>query len=110
MVLINVLILTTIVCFIVDVSGIVDSVKRRIWKWLFKDREYNEFQLKPFDCSLCLSFWVGLIYIICLGQFNIPMIGYVCLMSLLSGVITKMMKLVVIFLEVVQDKILSKIE
>ena len=111
MILINVFLITAIVCFIVDISGFVDSIKRGIWRLIMgKDRQYQEFNMKPFDCSLCLSFWSGLIYLLCVGQFNIPMICFVAFMALLSGVISKMMKLVVISIEVLQDKILSKIE
>lgn len=111
MILINVFLITAIVCFIVDISGFVDSVKSGMWRLIMgKDREFQDFRLPPIDCSLCCSFWSGLIYILCIGQFNIPMIGFVCLMALLSGVISKLMNLVVILLEVAEDKILSKIE
>lgn len=92
--MINLLIITGIVCFIVDISGFVDTIKRWVWKWLFKDREYNDFELKPIDCSLCMSFWIGLIYLICVGQFNVLMIGYVCLLSLLSSNITGLLIIV----------------
>lgn len=99
-----------IVVYIVDISGIVDTIKQVIWRWLFKDREYREFRLKPFDCSLCLSFWSGLIYLLCVGQFNIPMIGYVCLLSALSGVIGNCVKVVTIILGCAIDKLLKIIE
>lgn len=111
MILINVFLITTIVCFIVDVSGFVDNIKRGIWRLIMgKDKPFQEYRLPPIDCSLCLSFWSGLIYLLCVGQFNIPMIGFVCLMALLSGVIGKAMNLLVISIEVLEDKILSKIE
>lgn len=87
--MINIVLLTTIVCFIVDISGFVDSVKGLIWKLVIgKNKPFQDFNMKPFDCSLCCSFWVGLIHLLCVGQFNIPMIGFVCLFSLLSSNIT----------------------
>lgn len=111
MILINVFLITTIVCFVIDISGFVDSVKRGIWRLIIgKDKPFQYFNMKPFDCSLCCTFWSGLIYILCVGQFNIPMICFVCLMSMLSSVISKALNLLVILIEVVEDKILSKIE
>lgn len=93
--MINLLVITAIVCFIVDISGFVDSIKRGIWRVIMgKDKQYQEFNLKPFDCSLCCSFWVGLIYLLCVGQFNVLMIGYVCLLSLLSSNITGLLIIV----------------
>ena len=40
--------------------GIIDEIKILIWKWLRKE-PYKEYRLKPLDCSLCMSFWIGLI-------------------------------------------------
>lgn len=28
--------------------------------------------IKPFTCSLCMSFWCGIIYLLCTGNFTIP--------------------------------------
>lgn len=106
----DIVVIVCIVVFIIDVSGIVDSIKHTIWKWLFKDREYRWFSLKPFDCSLCMSFWMGLIYLLCVGQFNIPMIGFVCLMAGLSGIIGNTFKMITILLGRMVDKLLTLIE
>lgn len=111
MVFIELLILSIIVCFIVDISGFIDSVKQGLWKWVYNGKkEYSEFRLKPFDCSLCLTFWSGLIYLLCVSQFNLLMIGYVCLLSMFSGFISKVLNVAVIMCEWVVDKILSTIE
>lgn len=106
----DLIVLVCIVVFIIDISGIVDTIKHGIWKWLIKDKEYREFRLKPFDCSLCMSFWMGLIYLICVGQFNIPMVGFVCLLSAFSGIIGNCVKVVTILLGTAIDKLLTLIE
>ena len=111
MVFIELLVITTIVCYIVDITDFVGSAKQTLWKWVFgKNKEYREFRLKPFDCSLCLSFWSGLFYLLFVGQLNILMIGYVCLLSMFSGFISKVLNVMVIMCEWVVDKILSTIE
>lgn len=55
-------ILFTIV-FIVDYSGVVLYIKKLIWRFLNGNKlPFQYYQIKPFDCSLCMSFWVLLIY------------------------------------------------
>lgn len=70
------------VTFIVDLSGSVDSLKRGIKYILsggkFKDSNYR---LLPLDCSLCMTWWTCLIYLLCVHQFTIPMITVVAVLS-----------------------------
>lgn len=89
MLYVNLLMLSAIICYIIDISGVVDSLKYAIWRWLFNGkREYEDFRLKPFDCSLCMCFWSGLIYLLITQSFTIWAVGYVCLLSHLSTEIT----------------------
>lgn len=84
----NLLILQFIVVFIVDLSGFIGSIKTLIWRWIFNNKkEYREFRLPPFDCSLCMVFWSGLIYLIAVHQFNMLTIGYVVLLSFTSDLV-----------------------
>ena len=86
MVILNLFLITFIVVFIVDVSGAVDSLKSGI-KWVItKGKMSNSnYRLKPFDCSLCTSFWIGLIYLLCTSNFAISYIACVCLLSASTG-------------------------
>lgn len=87
--MINLFILTCIIVFIIDLSGFVDEMVKRLYYKYIKVGDYHTLipKLKPFTCSLCLSFWVGLIYLLITRQFTILMIGYVCLLSFLSPII-----------------------
>ena len=83
--LLNLLIIQFITVFIVDISGVVDSIKTGI-KWILtkgkmKDSDYT---LKPLDCSLCLTFYGGLIYLICTSEFTFINIAIVCALSALT--------------------------
>ena len=84
-ILINILLISFIVVFIVDISGIVDTIKYWIWKKYVKYGDYHNLQLKPFSCSLCMTWWVNIIYIIAIGEFTIPYIAFITLCSLLSS-------------------------
>lgn len=87
--MINLFILTCIIVFIIDLSGFVDEIVKRLYDKYIKVGDYHTLipKLKPFTCSLCLSFWVGLIYLLVTSQFTIMMIGYVCLLAFLSPII-----------------------
>ena len=87
--MINLFILTCIIVFIIDLSGFVDEMVKRLYYKYIKVGDYHTLipKLKPFTCSLCLSFWVGLIYLLITSQFTILMIGYVCLLAFLTPII-----------------------
>lgn len=80
--IINLILIQWIVVFIVDISGVMDNIKSLIMKILTKGKiDSNNYRLKPIDCSLCSTFWIGLIYLLCTSQFTIPYIALVCLLS-----------------------------
>lgn len=87
--MINLFILTCIIVFIIDLSGFVDEMVKRLYYKYIKVGDYHTLipKLKPLTCSLCLSFWVGLIYLLITSQFTITMLGYVCLLAFLSPII-----------------------
>ena len=41
---------------------------------------------RPWNCSTCSSFWIGLIYLLFAGSFTLPYIGVCMLASLLTPV------------------------
>ena len=87
--MINLFILTCIIVFIIDLSGFVDEMVKRVYYKYIKVGDYHTLipKLQPLTCSLCLSFWVGLIYLLITSQFTIIMVGYVCLLEFLSPII-----------------------
>ena len=81
-----------IIVFIIDLSGALDSFKHSIWKRLFKGIPYKEdWRLKPLDCSLCMTWWIGLIYILITSQFSILMVGYIALLAFMTPIIKDIM-------------------
>ena len=87
--MINLFILTCIIVFIIDLSGFVDEMVKRLYYKYIKVGDYHTLipKLKPLTCATCLNFWVGLIYLLITSQFTITMIGYVCLLSFLTPII-----------------------
>lgn len=51
--------------FVVDIAQFPTEVKKALFRWIKgKQTPYVDYSLKPFDCSLCLTWWTGLIWII----------------------------------------------
>lgn len=94
--ILDLFLITVTVCFIVDLSGFVDYVKNRIVKFIRGFQVQNErkiyYRIKPFDCSMCMTWWCGLAYLIISGNFGITGIATVALFAYLSEVVTKVIE------------------
>lgn len=87
--MLDLLLITAVVCYIIDISGITDTFKKVVWKTFAKGvGDYHTLELKPFTCSLCMTFWCGIIYLLITSQFTLPYIAYVSLLSMLSSKIS----------------------
>lgn len=99
-----------IVVFIVDYSGIIDSIKYAISSFLTKGKmKTTDFRIKPFDCSLCMTFWVGLSYLLITNQFTLFGIAIVCIFSGLSDTLFNVILLIKDIITFIINKISDKI-
>ena len=78
--IIDLILVALVTIYIVDLSGFTET-------WLsflshYKGRKITE--LKPFSCSLCMVWWVCLIYAAIVGNLTIPVVALIALLSLLS--------------------------
>lgn len=88
MVIINLCLIAVICVFIVDISGAMDSLKSGIKFILTKGKMNNsDYRLKPFDCSLCMTWWSCLIYLIIIGQLTFQYVAIICLLCTFCGLI-----------------------
>lgn len=74
------LFITVIVCFIVDCSGVMTDIRRLMARLIHKRTkiyvEPSSLALKPFGCSLCMTWWTCLFYLFYVGELTLP---YICL-------------------------------
>lgn len=78
--------------YLVDLSGIVMSIKKMIWWFVFKDKKpFQDFQFKLIDCSLCITHHTLLIYLLVVGEFSLFYYLVVCMLSYFSSNITSLL-------------------
>lgn len=78
---IDLLLIAVITIYIVDLSGFTESWRSALAKTL-KAKELKP--LKPFDCGQCMTWWVCIIYSLCVGAFSLPVLAYIAALSFLS--------------------------
>ena len=78
---IELLFVAAITIYIVDLSGFTESWRSALTRML-KAKDLKP--IRPFDCSLCMTWWVCIIYSICTGSLSLPVLAYIALLSFLS--------------------------
>ena len=78
--IIDLILVALVTIYIVDLSGFTET-------WLNILSNYSGRKitgLKPFSCSLCMVWWVCLIYAAIAGILTLPVVALIALLSLLS--------------------------
>ena len=71
------ILLALIVAFVIDISGFVGNVRPALNAALHRETDAC---WHPFDCSLCMCFWAGLV-LCCFQGFTLQHVAFVCLCS-----------------------------
>lgn len=105
----NIIMIVLSIIFIVDISGVMEYIKRTIFK-IINGRKVNyvPYELKPFDCSLCMTFWIIIIYLFILKYtiINVVFIASMCAISTI--IISPTIKLIIYSIKKLLDKIYEK--
>ena len=92
-----------IICFVIDISGIIESVEWYLGKWLGG----KVIIPKPFSCSLCMCFWCGLLWLLIQSQFTLFNVMLVCLIAAFSEQITNAILILKQLIAKLEDKIIT---
>lgn len=101
------LLVASVTIYIVDLSGFTDSWRKALARRMHIN-EANLRPLKPFDCSLCMTWWVCLIYALIKSQLSLPVIAYSALLSFLSVPIGQAMIFIREWLSWITDKLMPR--
>lgn len=91
MLIFNLLYIAIILVFIIDYSGFIPTIEEAFSKRILHSK--FKFHIpKPFSCSLCSTFWAGLIYILCISEFNLFNLVLVCLVAASTIVLSELLE------------------
>lgn len=76
--------------FIADLSGFPDAV-RGLLRTISHGRVDR---VKPLDCSLCLTWWVCLVYSLLAGAFRVEVVAYIALLALMARPVADVVNIV----------------
>ena len=106
--MINCLFITIIWVVVLDQLHFWDDITSVISGWLTNGKIKKPIQLKPFSCSVCMSFWTNLAYIIVTNQFSILMVLYILTLSwgtpIISSILTLVKNLFLKFVNTIANK------
>ena len=84
MIYINCLLIELIFVIGLDVLHFWDEISKIISGIITKGKVKKPFELKPFSCSVCCSWWCNLAYIIFSGNFSILNVAIVIVMAMFA--------------------------
>lgn len=109
----NIFLIAVIMVLITDLSGLVPYIKSHLYYKLRGTYNYPDSWDSPIihllSCSLCQTWWIGLVYLIVVGQVTIPAIAYLLLISYLTTTIRDILVLLKELLTEAIDKLYKMI-
>lgn len=78
--------------YIIDLSGVTTTLRKIIWRLKNKYKPMpDDYYPKPFTCSLCMTFWLSLAYLIIIGKLSLLTFLFACANSYLTTTYYQMM-------------------
>ena len=62
-IIVNIILIATIIVFIIDLSGSIEHLVKPIVKYFLHIPPQKDINLPLIECSLCCTWWLGLLYI-----------------------------------------------
>ena len=85
--MLKILMIQIIMVLIIDISGFVDEMKIMLSKLLTRGKiATSNYNIKPFFCSTCMSWWCGLIYLIIVNDVSIFTIAFTLFVACMSPI------------------------
>lgn len=107
MIYIQLLQLCVIVVLIIDISGVMASIRSGLGRWLGASPDRIRF--KPFDCSKCMTVWLGLGYALFTGNLTMGVTLYTLVLAVMTPNIATLINIIIEAVRNLLDKILDKL-
>lgn len=108
--ILSLLCITVSIVFIIDETDIINSIKKiladfltyinskSIYKYKTNNIQHRiqkeSIDLRPFECSLCMVFWICNLYLIYTSTFNLRLFTLVCILAYLTRTIKDLFDLI----------------
>lgn len=79
----DIILITAVTVFVIDLSGAKDTLLDVVNLWA-RPRGWEFKSLKPFTCSLCTTWWLGLAYLLATRQLSMGSVALVALCSYMT--------------------------
>ena len=96
---INLILIANIVVFVIDNTDFINTIKKFLHRKYIKQGDYHNMVLKPFDCSLCSTFWVCSLYLLCSLKLNVLSLSFVCLLAFITPQIKDLQNFIADFIQ-----------
>lgn len=104
----DLLFIAFIYVFGIDICGFWNTISSTIKQLLTKGKMFQPFGLKPFSCSLCMTFWTGAVYLVATHNLTIANLAFVCLVAMLTPRLADFMRVLSDLLAALIDEIRPK--
>ena len=95
--IVSLFLIAVIAVIVIDMSGFIPAVKAAIARFLTKHGRQTDpenVRLKPLDCSFCMTFWVGLGFMLGTREFSLWALAALCLVALSTTIIDDILSLI----------------
>lgn len=92
--IVSLLMVNFILVYIIELSGFIDQMKYKIYRMINGKIKYNYYTIKPFDCAICMIFWISGIYLLTTDLSLLEVLFYSSLNSWLSIFIKKILLII----------------
>ena len=85
--MLKILMIQIIMVLVIDISGFCDEMKIMLSKLLTRGKiATSNYNIKPFFCSTCMTWWCCLIYLIIAQEVSLFMIAFTLLVACMSPI------------------------
>ena len=109
-IIVNILLIATIIVFIVDLSGAVSNLLKPIVKYFLHIPPQKDITLPLIECSLCVTWWCGLIYVCWASIANSFTFNHFLILVSVVAVISFLTPVIKDILVLIKDLIIRFIE
>ena len=101
--------------FVIDETGVVETFKKKLANFLSNVKNKSiykctDIDLRPFECSLCMVFWLGNLLLFINHQFTLFNFTIVCLASYLTRAVKDLFDLIQSLIDYFINYIYSKLK